>query len=581
MPTSTAIAAACPRAASSQTPRIRHATVTRRADEGGDTQGSPSCRTPQFPAACLASTAALAAATPALAAPFFDRIASFPVARNLPEGADPATADLGRDRRRERRRHDARLHRQPEQGGRLHRHRRPRRARRRSAASPSTASRPRSSIRGATAFVGVNTRASFTEPSGRLAAVDLATRAETASCDLGGQPDSVAVAPDGSFVAVAIENERDEEVNDGAIPQMPAGCVAIVPLADGAMRLRRPDPRRPDRPRRDRARGPRARVRRRQRRRRDRGDAAGEQPRRHPRPRRHGARALLRRRRRPRGHRPDRGRRARLHRDRRPASCASPTRSSGSAPTASPSPTRATGRAAAAASPSSTATAASPSRAAPAFEHAIAAIGHYPDGRSDAKGVEPEGLEFARFGDTDYLFVLVRARLGRRRLPHRGRHPGAAPAPALRHLARGRHRDPVAQPPRHRQRGRPRRGRPRPRPRHALRARRRARRRPIRRSPRRRHRRARSAGAPSPASPPTRRRPAGSSPSATASTACSRASSRSTPPPRRRASSAPSTSPATASPAQKLDIEGIAPDGEGGFWLASEGRSDRLIPHAL
>ena len=34
-------------------------------------------------------------------------------------------------------------------------------------------------------------------------------------------------------------------------------------------------------------------------------------------------------------------------------------------------------------------------------------------------------------------------------------------------------------------------------------------------------------------------------------------------------------------PAQKLDLEGIAPDGEGGFWLASEGRSDRLIPHAL
>ncbi len=78
------------------------------------------------------------------------------------------------------------------------------------------------SIRGTTAFVGVNTRASFTEPSGRLAAVDLATRAETASCDLGGQPDSLAIAPDGSFIAVAIENERDEEVNDGALPQLPA-----------------------------------------------------------------------------------------------------------------------------------------------------------------------------------------------------------------------------------------------------------------------------------------------------------------------------------------------------------------------
>lgn len=34
-------------------------------------------------------------------------------------------------------------------------------------------------------------------------------------------------------------------------------------------------------------------------------------------------------------------------------------------------------------------------------------------------------------------------------------------------------------------------------------------------------------------------------------------------------------------PAQKLDLEGITLDGEGGFWLASEGRTDRVIPHAL
>jgi hypothetical protein len=34
-------------------------------------------------------------------------------------------------------------------------------------------------------------------------------------------------------------------------------------------------------------------------------------------------------------------------------------------------------------------------------------------------------------------------------------------------------------------------------------------------------------------------------------------------------------------PAQKLDLEGIALDGKGGFWLASEGRTDRLTPHAL
>ena len=49
----------------------------------------------------------------------------------------------------------------------------------------------------------------------------------------------------------------------------------------------------------------------------------------------------------------------------------------------------------------------------------------------------------------------------------------------------------------------------------------------------------------------------------------------------RRASSTRSASPAAATPAQKLDLEGITLDGEGGFWLASEGRTDRLIPHAL
>ncbi|MGJ8625175.1 MAG: esterase-like activity of phytase family protein, partial [Yoonia sp.] len=33
--------------------------------------------------------------------------------------------------------------------------------------------------------------------------------------------------------------------------------------------------------------------------------------------------------------------------------------------------------------------------------------------------------------------------------------------------------------------------------------------------------------------------------------------------------------------AQKLDLEGITLDGNGGFWLASEGRTDRMIPHGI
>ncbi|KIC46274.1 alkaline phosphatase [Ruegeria sp. ANG-S4] len=90
-------------------------------------------------------------------------------------------------------------------------------------------------IVGTTAFVGVNTSESYTAPSGKLISVDIAGKSETGACDLGGQPDSVAVALDGSFVAVAIENERDEDLNDGIIPQLPAGSLALVPLKDGAL----------------------------------------------------------------------------------------------------------------------------------------------------------------------------------------------------------------------------------------------------------------------------------------------------------------------------------------------------------
>jgi hypothetical protein len=34
-------------------------------------------------------------------------------------------------------------------------------------------------------------------------------------------------------------------------------------------------------------------------------------------------------------------------------------------------------------------------------------------------------------------------------------------------------------------------------------------------------------------------------------------------------------------PAQKLDLEGIALDGQGGFWVASEGDLSKLVPHAI
>lgn len=85
-------------------------------------------------------------------------------------------------------------------------------------------------IGGQHALVGVNTSESYTAPSGFIAALALDGFAETGRCDLGGQPDSVAVAPDGSFAAIAIENERDEDLGDGRVGQMPAGSVAIVGL---------------------------------------------------------------------------------------------------------------------------------------------------------------------------------------------------------------------------------------------------------------------------------------------------------------------------------------------------------------
>lgn len=86
-------------------------------------------------------------------------------------------------------------------------------------------------VSGGRAYVGVNTSASHTAPSGRLAVIDIATGEIVTECDLGGQPDSVAVDRDGSFLAVAIENERDEEAGDGRVPQLPAGDLVLIDLA--------------------------------------------------------------------------------------------------------------------------------------------------------------------------------------------------------------------------------------------------------------------------------------------------------------------------------------------------------------
>ncbi|WP_436522334.1 hypothetical protein [Actinoplanes sp. HUAS TT8] len=74
----------------------------------------------------------------------------------------------------------------------------------------------------------MNTSPSRATPSGKLVVVDDRSRAVVRELDLGGQPDSVAVAPSGRYIAVAIENERDEDVDDGRLPQLPAGYLAVI-----------------------------------------------------------------------------------------------------------------------------------------------------------------------------------------------------------------------------------------------------------------------------------------------------------------------------------------------------------------
>ncbi|MEQ1405503.1 esterase-like activity of phytase family protein [Neorhizobium sp. Rsf11] len=87
---------------------------------------------------------------------------------------------------------------------------------------------------GSKVLAAVNTSESYVKPSGKLNVVDIASKKIEATCDLGGQPDSIAISKDKTFAAIAIENERDEDVNDGAIPQMPVGDLVIVSLKDGA-----------------------------------------------------------------------------------------------------------------------------------------------------------------------------------------------------------------------------------------------------------------------------------------------------------------------------------------------------------
>lgn len=184
--------------------------------------------------ACLTSALALCAAMPAHADMAFNRIASFATPSNMAEGEDqsrPTSAEIITASE------DGMMlvytdsplgvigliditdPAAPKPLGNID-----------MAGEPTTAQ-----IIGGMVFTAVDTSESFTNPSGKLVTVDLATRAVVAECDLGGQPDSVAKAPDGSFLAIAIENQRDEDLGEGGPGQMPAGYVVKLPIADGAV----------------------------------------------------------------------------------------------------------------------------------------------------------------------------------------------------------------------------------------------------------------------------------------------------------------------------------------------------------
>ena len=83
-------------------------------------------------------------------------------------------------------------------------------------------------------IVGVNTSESFVNPSGKLVVIDRLTRSVITEYPLSGQPDSVALSPDQRYLAVVIENERDEDLDDGLLPQLPTGGLEIFAIPASA-----------------------------------------------------------------------------------------------------------------------------------------------------------------------------------------------------------------------------------------------------------------------------------------------------------------------------------------------------------
>lgn len=176
------------------------------------------------------TAALLASVTPTLAAEVFNRIASFPVAGNNPKAeatsseiitasedgmmlvySDSPAGGIGFV--------DITDAKAPKAAGFL-----------------SLEGEPTSvTIIGGKVYAAVNTSESKANPSGKLVVVDLATKAIEATVDLGGQPDSITHNAGNDLLAIAIENERDEDLNDGDLPQLPAGYLVLLSLKDGVL----------------------------------------------------------------------------------------------------------------------------------------------------------------------------------------------------------------------------------------------------------------------------------------------------------------------------------------------------------
>ncbi|NIX76295.1 esterase-like activity of phytase family protein [Microvirga terricola] len=181
----------------------------------------------RFAVGSLAAILLSGTAFSASAAEYFDRIASFPIIANLPKDADPKGATV------------AEIISASEDGKLLVYTDSPRKAIGfidiANPAQPmpgglvNVGGEPTSvKVIGSRAFVAVNTSESYTNPSGKLVLVDLADKKISGECKLPGQPDSI--SSKAGVLAIAIENERDEKVNDGALPQMPAGMLVLGAL---------------------------------------------------------------------------------------------------------------------------------------------------------------------------------------------------------------------------------------------------------------------------------------------------------------------------------------------------------------